>query len=191
MNHSIENNAVGEITKRLERLQDSQELGQIINLLYSDLRRIAGNLARDEATLQPTALINEVYVYLTGREQLFFENRKHFLNTAALIMRQLLIRYARAKRTEKRGGGEVHVPLDEAWMARKLDLEPDVLLALEQAFERLEELDQRKYRIAVLRHFLGLSVDEIAENLQLHPRTVRRDWQFCRTWLTREIQATS
>ena len=177
----------GEATRLLNNLEDSTALGRVVGLLYDDLRRLASRFVARDQTLQPTALVNEVFVYLNGKE-LDFENRNHFMNASALIMRQVLSKYARAKQTDKRGGGAAHLPMDESLVPAAQSLDPEYLVMLDQAFRQLENLDERKYSIASMRFYLGLSIDEIAEMMELNPRTVRRDWQFCRVWLASEVK---
>ena len=185
----LENLEPGEATRLLSNLQDTGKLGVVIGLLYQDLRRIAGNLIHGSQTLQPTALVNEVFIHLSGRPCQNFENSAHFLNTAGLIMRQLLMKYARAQGAKKRGGDVPHGALDDGFEPGKDMPDPNWIIHVDAAFDRLKELDQRKYKVSVLRHYLGFSLEEIARVLTINPRTVRRDWEFCRIWLAREIQA--
>jgi RNA polymerase sigma factor (TIGR02999 family) len=171
---------------------DQAALEQLTPLVYEELRRMARRHMRDRApgsTLQPTALVNEVYLRLAGIGGLSWQNRAHFFAVSANIMRRILVDSARARFTEKRGGGIVKVDLHES-----LDGIPDrasELVALDEALAALEKMDERKARVIELRFFGGLSVEETAEVLQISPRSVMRDWNLARAWLMRELDAST
>lgn len=146
--------------------------------VYKELRNIASRHLRKERrghTLQTTALVNEAYVRMAGQDN-EWQDKTHFIAVAAQVMRCVLVDYARARRTEKRGGGITPLPLDESLVISEDRLER--LLELELAFERLESEDPRTVQVIVMRFFGGLELDEIAKELQLSSRTVRRDWMY-------------
>lgn len=153
---------------------------------YAQLRRIAGAFMRRGSgsnTLQATALVHEVYLKLSkGRS---FENQEHFVRTAADAMRQILVDHARTRQRIKRGGDFARVTvdlLDVAAPARDVDV-----LVLNDALERLAQWDVRQARIVELRFFIGLSVEEVAELINVSEKTVKRDWAMARAWLQKEL----
>jgi RNA polymerase sigma factor (TIGR02999 family) len=161
----------------------------VVEALYPELRRIAGSLMRKERpghTLQPTALVGEAFVRLVDERQITWQDRAHFLGIAARVMRQILVDHARRRGAAKRGGGGERVTFDERLghgAARGL-----AVLDLQRALDRLEALDPRGARVAVLRLFGGLTVPEIAEVVGVAPRTVDGDWAVARRWLARELR---
>ena len=160
--------------------------------VYQELRRLAGYYMRHERpdhTLQPTALVHEAYLRLIDQRNLPGESRAHFFGVAASVMRRILIDHARAHRANKRGGRDVKVPLDDS-AALALE-QPDDLLEIDQALERLATLDPRQARVVELRFFGGLSVEEIAGILGIGTRTVDRDWRIARGWLRRQLSSTA
>lgn len=169
-------------------LGDEQALEQLIPVVYDDLRRVATRYMAGERashTLQTTALIHEVYVRLVDVKSTSFQNRAHFLALCARLMRNVLVDFARSRRYGKRGGGAVHVELDEA-LHVSATADPD-LVAVDEALQRLAAFDDRKSRVVELRFFGGLSVGETAEALEISPETVMRDWKFAKAWLLREL----
>jgi RNA polymerase sigma factor (TIGR02999 family) len=157
--------------------------------VYGELRRLAASYMRHERpdhTLQPTALVHEAYLRLIDQRNLPGESRAHFFGVAANVMRRILVDHARAHRANKRGGRDVKVPLDDA---PALAVEnPDYLVDLDDALERLAALDPRQARIVELRFYGGLSVEEAAAILSIAPRTVDRDWRIARGWLRRQLE---
>lgn len=167
---------------------DRSALDRLIPLVYDELRRIAHRHLqgeRAEHTLQTTALVNEVYLKLANERAMQWHGRGHFLAVAAQLMRNILVDYARTRNYAKRGGGAQPVALEEALTVA--DERAAGLLALDDALQRLATFDERKSRVAVLRFFAGLSVEETAQVLEVAPVTVMRDWQFARAWLQREL----
>jgi len=168
---------------------DEAALKELTPLVYGDLRKLAGWLMRDERpnhTLQPTALVNEAYERLAKDKKRSWQNRAHFLAVASQVMRHILVDYARQHNRLKRGGGVEILPLDDA-----LAFAPPTsrsLLALDEALQRLSEIETRKARVVQLRYFGGLTVDETASILQISPNTVIRDWEFSKAWLKKEIE---
>lgn len=170
---------------------DESALERLTPLVYAELRRIAaGQLRREDAghTLQPTALVNEAFVRLCGGGPSSWQDRGHFYAVCAQVMRHILTDHARAQLRAKRGGGAVHVPLDDA--AATLVQEPAVdHAALDDALRALEAVDPRKGRIVELRYFAGLGIEETAAALNISAMTVRREWTRAKAWLYRELSA--
>jgi RNA polymerase sigma factor (TIGR02999 family) len=167
---------------------DKQALDQLTPLVYQDLHRAAQRYMASERathTLQTTALIHEVYVRLVDVDGIKWQDRAHFLAICARLMRRILIDWARSRHYHKRGGGAVHVSLDEA-----LTLSPtanDEMVALDDALNKLAAKDSRKAQVVELRFFGGLSVEETAEALRVSAETVMRDWRLAKVWLLREL----
>ena len=181
-----------EISLLLDQYREGQPeaFGKLMALVYDDLRRLAAwqlQTERQEHTLQPTALVHEAYLKLAAQNPVDWQNKAHFFALAAQVMRHILVDHARAKQRDKRGGGQVIVALDEALELCRPS-EPG-LIELDEALNTLAGQDARKCRIVELRYFGGLNEEEIVEVLKISPRTVRRDWEFARVWLAREIHA--
>ena len=164
------------------------ELDDLVPDLYDELRRLARRAMRGQRpdhTLQPTALVHEVYLKLAGARGLEIRQRPQFLALAARVMRQVLVDHARARRRGKRGGEETRITLSEGLAARE---EPAYeLLALDEALSRLEAIDGQQVRIIELRYLAGLSVEEAAEALDISPTTVKRESAMARAWLYSEL----
>ena len=159
-----------------------------MSLIYDDLRRIARHQLRRERaghTLQPTALVNEVYLRLPGVERVGWQDRAHFFAIAARLMRRVLIDAARARKNQKRGGGAVCVTFVESHHGG--ETRPRDVVALDDALRTLAEMDPRKSRIVELRYFGGLTLEETATALGISSDTVMRDWKVAKLWLMREI----
>ena len=157
---------------------------QMLPLVYDELRRLAAGYLRRERqghTLQPTALVHEAYVRLIDQRQVDWSNRAQFIGLAAVMMRRILVNHARDRVADKRGAGAEHVPLTIAGDpvgAPQVDL-----LDLHNALDRLAGLDRRMGQIVELKFFGGLTIEEIAETVQISRATVERDWKFARAWL--------
>jgi len=167
---------------------DREAAEQLFPLVYGELKRQARFfLSRERAdhTLQPTALVHEAYLRLVDQTFLRAENRQHFFAIASRLMRQILVDYARRKNAEKRGGAARRLSLDETGILPE-QVAGD-LLVLDEALERLAALDERKSKVVEMRFFGGMNETEIAEVLAVNERTVRRDWQFAKLWLYREL----
>ena len=168
---------------------DGDALGRLVPLVYEELRRRARHyMARERPgnTLQPTALVNEVYLRLVDAAEVQWQDRAHFFAVAAQMMRRILVDAARAHGSAKRGGEARRITFDELLAAAPAtDLE---LLALDDAIEALARKDRRKAKVVELRFFGGLSLRETAEALRVSEDTVGRDWNFAKAWLAREIQ---
>src|SRR5438067_1731263 len=159
--------------------------GRLMELVYGELHRLAARHMRGERgghTLQTTALVHEAYLRLCGSQSVDWQNRGHFFAVAAQQLRRVLVDYARRARSEKRGGGEMHLSLAEA-DCPVVD-HAERLLAIDEALARLENLDGRAAQVIELRFFGGLSEKEAAEVLGISVATLKRDWDFARTWLT-------
>ncbi len=168
---------------------DRAALDQLMPLLYDELHRIAERQFRRESpdnTLQPTALVNEVYLRIINQRGVSWQNRAHFFGIAARIMRQILVDRARARNAAKRGGRDYKLDLTVVSDVPAERSQPD-LLALDQALERLAEFDESQSRIVELKFFGGLSIEEIAEVTGVSPATVKREWALAKAWLFREL----
>jgi RNA polymerase sigma factor (TIGR02999 family) len=162
----------------------------LVAALYDELRRLARvQLGRERGspTLQPTALVHEAFVRLVGDTDVRWQSRGHFVGAAALAMRRILVERARARRSLKRGGAVERADADLDALAAGLARADEDVLLLEVALERLARVDRRKSDVVHLRYFLGLSIDETAEALEISPTTVKAEWTFARAWLRRAI----
>src|SRR6185503_597242 len=163
-------------------------LDRLIPLVYEELHGLAKSYMRRERPahlLQTTALVNEAYLRLIGREQVHCETRTQFFAVAAQVMRRVLVDYARGRDRAKRGSGEAPLALDDA--AILSDDRAEEILAINSALDGLTAFDPRKGRVFELRYFGGLSVEEAAEVLSISPVTVARDWRMAKLWLHREM----
>ena len=168
---------------------DQAALEKLMPLVYSELRRLAGNYLRRERaehTLQPTALVNEAYLKLIDQRNAKWQNRAHFFGISAQLMRRILVDHARQHQAVKRGGsGQQRVSITTV---EKLVKEPEVdLLALNEALDELARMDPQQSQIVELKFFAGLSIEEIAEVLGIGHATVERDWKMARAWLRRQL----
>jgi len=158
--------------------------------VYAELRRLAGVYLRKERsghTLQPTALVHEVYLRLSREVQ--WRDRAHFFSIAAPLMRQILVDYSRRRRAAKRGGDAERVSIDHAVLP-VIERAEDIV-ALDEALEALSRVDPQQARIVELRFFSGLGIEETASVLKISPSTVKRDWNIAKAWLARELGAGS
>jgi RNA polymerase sigma factor (TIGR02999 family) len=167
---------------------DSSALEKLMPLVYVELRKLARrymNRQRPDHTLQTTALVNEAYLRLIDSSRVQWQDRAHFFAVAAQMMRRILVDAARARGAAKRMGGTFLVEFSEeiAVPAAK----DSSLIALDDALTTLAKLDARKAQVVELRYFVGLTVDETAEVLQISPESVRRDWKIAKSWLAREV----
>lgn len=178
-----------EITQLLQEWSLGDELAfeRVMPLVYSELHRMARQYMQSQPsghTLQPTALIHEMYLKLVGQEEQKWANRSHFFGVAAQAMRHILVDHARSRSSRKRSAGQ-KVDLDEAMIVS--DERNAGLVELDEALTRLSRIDERKGRVVEMKYFGGLSNEEISEVLKVTTKTVIRDWQFARTWLLREL----
>lgn len=159
------------------------------NSLYKELRKIAAAKMRNERgnhTLQPTALVHEVYMRLADQNHSAWQDRRRILAVAAHAMRNILVDYARARTSEKRGAGAIQVTLDEGAVSTKGSI-ADVL-AVDEALSRLAEFDARQAQVMEMHFFGGLTFEEIAVELGVSSRTIKRDWMMARAWLLGQLR---
>lgn len=171
------------------RQGDEQALGELLPIVYQELRKIADSYLRRERsdhTLQPTALINEAYLRLVDQSLPQWQNRAHFYGVAAQLMRQILVEHARAQLAQKRGGGAEQIELEDA-----LNYAPEKaaeLVALDDALTELSSFDERKSRLIELRYFGGLSVEETAHVMNISTATVTREQRLAQAWLRQSLR---
>ena len=167
---------------------DQTALDRLAALVYDELHRMARHYMQDERTgntLQTTALVNEVYLRLVDVRNVDWQQRAQFFAITAQMMRRILVDAARARGSNKRGGGAVKVNVDETpVMSPERD---SSLVALDDALEAFSTVAPRQAKLVELRYFGGLSEEEIVEVLKISPRTARRDWEFAKSWLMREL----
>jgi RNA polymerase sigma factor (TIGR02999 family) len=175
----------GEITLLLRDWKAGQPaaIEHLFELVYPQLRQIAGALFRGERPenlLQPTSVVNELFLKLVRQRSLRFEDREHFYSLSARLMRRVLVDHARSEGRQKRDGGfAVHVHPDLAWV----DARPAEMMDLDRVLAELEELDARKCKMVELRFFLGFTAEETAELMNTSKATVDRELRFVRGWL--------
>jgi RNA polymerase sigma factor (TIGR02999 family) len=170
------------------RAGDKAALEELTPLVYDELRRLAKRHMRSERaghTLQTTGLVNEAFIRMAGMD-VPWADRAHFYAVAARLMRRILVDYAKAACSEKRGGGERPSTLDDALVAAA-DTPPADLLAIDEALARLAAIDARKCDVVILHFFGGMTYDETAEALDISPATVHRDLRLGRAWLLNEL----
>jgi RNA polymerase sigma-70 factor, ECF subfamily len=185
------------VTRILERWNagDAAAMPELLAVVYDELRQVADRVMRserDDHTLQPTALVNELYLKFAGLRELRLENRRHFYGAAGEAMRRILVDHARTRNARKRGGGDmIRVALDDV---------PDERLAsgagvdferLDTALAALRQTFPERAAVVDLRYFAGLSIEETAEVMEISRATVVRHWTVARAWLYREMQQTS
>ncbi len=167
---------------------DDESRERLMDIVYQELRRIAGAQLRGERsghTLQATALVNEAYLRFVDQNRVQWKNRAHFFGIVARLMRRILVDHARRQRAEKRGGGATVLVINEDVVAgpeRDFDL-----VALDDALEKLQSFDARAAHLVELRFFGGLTIEETSEVMELSPATIKREWSTARAWLHHEI----
>jgi RNA polymerase sigma factor (TIGR02999 family) len=182
--------APGEITRllRAHSAGDRDAFDRLVPLVYDRLRALArGQLARERPgqTLSPTGLVHEAYMQLVRETGVEWRDRSHFFAICARAMRRILVDYARRRTARKRGGGRVDLPLDPETVA--VEEQAEVLLAVDQALDRLAAFNDRLARLVECRYFAGMTEEETAETLGVSLRTVERDWPRARAWLQKEL----
>lgn len=181
------------ITRLLERWSegDVEALDRLAPLVLDELRQLArAHLARErsEHTLQPTALVNELFLRLLGRRRVQWENRKQFFKAATDLMRCILVDHARRHKAARRGAGAQKIPLETARLPFTL---PDLdLLALDEALDELEHDDPERREIVELKFFFGLTHEQIGEVLGMAPSTVKLKWSAARAYLARRLRGS-
>ena len=180
-----------DITVWLGRMTDGDPdaLDRVVRLLYDELRGMARHQLQNERsnhTLSATALVNEVYLKLARHNRISASDRIQFFGVAATTMRRVLVDYARARRRDKRGGGQPHIPIEdvEAFLSEK---ESEEVLALDAALTRLADMNPRAAQVVEQRFYAGLSVEETAALLNVSSKTIQRDWLAARAWLRKEV----
>lgn len=165
-------------------------LDEILPLVYDELC----SLARTQRyrlgpfkMLDSTEVVHEAYLKLEGRDYTAWKDRRHFFRIVARVMRDILVDHARRQRADKRGGTAPHVSLDD--LPPLPDVEIDDVLGIHELLERLEVIERRQARVVELRYFVGLTIKETAEVLEISPATVKRDWTSARAWLYRELRS--
>ncbi|MEZ4474693.1 MAG: ECF-type sigma factor [bacterium] len=161
---------------------------QLLPLVYDELRRRASSALRRERashTLQPTALVHEAWLRLVNQEGIDWKSREHFYAIASRVMRRVLVDHARGRLRQKRGGDQIRVELDDG-MGLSVGRDADVL-AVDAALEALAALDARQAQIVELRFFGGLTVQQVAEVLEMSKRAVEAEWTMIKAWLRREL----
>jgi RNA polymerase sigma factor (TIGR02999 family) len=182
----FENNETGDLTGLLQRMQagDKTAGDQAVGLIYGELHRIASRELRHERSdnlLQTTALLHEAYARLVGSAPSGIQNRGHFFAIASQQMRRILVDHARARSAQRRGGGSLKLDLNGMQIGlppRGIDL-----LVLDESLHQLHKVDPRAAQVVELRFFGGYTDKEVVEALHTSLATVRRDWEFARTWL--------
>jgi len=167
---------------------EEDALAKAIPKVHAKLREIAGRQMRKERsdhTLQPTALVNEVYLRFLDQNEIVLQDRNHFFAIAAILMRQILVNHAKAKNAQKRGGKMVPVQFNEKFHGGHMN--DSQILALDDALKLLAKEDPRRAQVVELRYFGGLDIEETAEVLSTSPATVKRDWTVAKAWLFREL----
>jgi RNA polymerase sigma-70 factor, ECF subfamily len=180
----------GQITRLLREAEggDQEKVDLLVQALYGELRRLAASYLRRERTghtLQPTALVNEVYLRLVEQDGTEWKNRGHFFAIAAQAMRRVLVDHARRNQAAKRGGPLPRLSLEQAIVYSRE--QAGGLVALDELMQRLARIDPQQAQIVELRVFGGLTVEEAAEALGISPATVKRDWAMAKAWLAREM----
>ena len=183
-----------QVTRTLEAVQkgDHASLDRLLALVYDELRELASGYLKRESgghTLQPTALVHEVFLKLVDQTKVDWQGRTHFFAVSAQAMRRILVDHARRKGRTKRGGRRRRVELDE-----RVILSPrrvDDIIAVDDALHRLVEVDPRQANVVELRFFGGLTVADVAEALGVSKRTVESEWKMARAWLRRELSEDS
>lgn len=184
--------APGMVTLLLKRISagDTDAEQQLFEAVYDDLRRVAGAFFRRERAthiLQATALVHETYLRLAGDVQLDWQSRAHFFAVAASVMRRVLVDYARSRGALRRGGNAQRVEISESFILTEDN--PDSTILIDDALNRLAEIDARQAQVAEMRYFAGLTEEEIAIILDVSERTVKRCWKSAKSWLRSHLQS--
>ena len=181
------------VTQLLKEIQsgDKAALDQMLPLVYGELKKLASYQLRRERsnhTLQPTALVHEAYMRLINQREVDWRDRAHFFGLASQMMRRILVNHALANKAEKRGGSEVILSLDEVL---NFSAQPGVdITLLDDALNRLERIDPQQSKIIELRFFGGLTVEEVAEVLNISSSTIKREWRIAKAWLYEQLVNT-
>jgi RNA polymerase sigma factor (TIGR02999 family) len=177
---------------KAHRSGDQAAMDRLVPIVYEELHRIAHRQLsgeRDGGMLQTTGLVHEAYAKFAELDRIELNDRVHFFALAARLMRQVLIDAAKRRGALKRRGVKVTLGSREDRLAEAGGLDPDALLDLDRALDRLADLSERQARVVECRFFAGMSVEDTAEALDVSVATVKRDWQLARAWLNRELRA--
>lgn len=172
------------------RAGDPSAAEKLVASVYEELRQLAGYYMRDERedhTLQPTALVHEMFLRFSKYERIPWQNRAHFFSVAARQLRRILVNHARDRQAGKRGGNRVKLTL--SYLNGVSQTHDQDLLELNEALERLEAFEPRAARVIEMRFFAGLTEEEAAEALGISIATLKRDWAFARAWLIRQLRS--
>jgi len=183
---------MSDVTRILDAIGegDPRAAEQLLPLVYGELRRLAAHkmaLETPGQTLQPTALVHEAWLRLVGNEDRKWNDRTHFFAAAAEAMRRILVDNARRKLTQRHGGGGQRVEMPE--IASAVTEQDDKVLAVNDALEKLAQLDPAKAELVKLRYFVGMTIEQASEAMGISERTAKRYWTFARAWLSEEIRA--
>lgn len=182
---------MSDVTRILQSMEtgDAKAAGELLPLVYGELRKLAASkMAREtpNQTLQPTALVHEAWLRLTGNENVKWNGRAHFFGAAAEAMRRILIDNARRKSARRHGGGQQRVDMEEIDIAATA--KDEEMLSINDALEEFAKLDKQKAELVKLRYFVGLTNEEAAEILGISAPTARRWWNYARAWLFQKVQ---
>jgi RNA polymerase sigma factor (TIGR02999 family) len=182
---------MSDVTRILQSIEtgDAKAAGELLPLVYEELRKLAAARMANESpnqTLQPTALVHEAWLRLTGNENVKWQGRAHFFGAAAEAMRRILIDNARRKRALRHGGGQQRLDIEEMEIATPI--KEQELLDMDEALEKFAALDKQKADLVKLRYFVGLTLEESAQILGVSTPTAKRWWAYARAWLYRQIQ---
>ena len=182
---------MSDVTRILDAIGqgDPKAADQLLPLVYQELRKLAAHKMASEPpgqTLQPTALVHEAWLKLVGQGDRKWQDRNHFFAASAEAMRRILVDNARRKRTQRHGGGHLRVDLDDVKLAVEND---DLLLAVNDALEKLAVADKQKADLVKLRYFVGMTVEEAAQVLAISEPMAKRHWAYARAWLSEEIRS--
>lgn len=185
---------MSDVTRILHALErgDATVSGELLPLVYEELRKLAAIRMANEIpgqTLQPTALVHEVWLRLTGNENVKWNGRAHFFGAAAEAMRRILIENARRKQAQRHGGGQQRVDIQDIEIAT--EAKDDELLALHDALDKFAAQDRAKAELVKLRYFAGLTIEEAADILSISAPTAKRHWTFARAWLYAEMKSSA
>lgn len=192
MGKQLNNSSQQNITLLLQECVKGKKgaVDELLPHVYSELKRISSKYLHDEYqnhTLQTTELVHEAYIKLVGEQNIAWESRAHFFGIAANSMRHILVDHARKRKSLKRGEGKRNLSLDDVFEIS--DKSDDQILSLDEALKKLEAVEERSGKLVELRYFSGLTIEEAAEVLNISPATAKRDWNFAKAWLYREIKS--
>src|SRR5665213_64121 len=182
---------MSDVTRILQSIEsgDPKAAGELLPLVYEELRKLAAARMANEPpnqTLQPTALVHEAWLRLTGNENVKWDGRAHFFGAAAEAMRRILIDHARRKKALRRGSNPQRLDIEEVEIAAPA--KEQELLDMDEALEKFAALDKQKAELVTLRYFVGVTLDESAQILGISTPTAKRWWAYARAWLYRQIQ---